>query len=207
MVSCSLMARQLSILHLEQRVIMLRTLPQTRDQSWVYRLVGIAFFTVLTIIAARVSILLDPVPFTLQPLAVVLSGMVLGWRDGLLSQALYVALIAAGLPLDAKGVGSAALVGPTAGFLIGFMAAAGVSGWLVERGGKRVWQRWLAGVIGIIVIYLYGTVVLKSVTGMDWTKAWTVGVAPFIVPDVVKALIAAALTEGGRRLLLRGWSA
>ena len=185
---------------------MLRTLPQTRDQSWVYRLAGIAFFTVLTILAARVSIPLDPVPFTLQPLAVVLSGMVLGWHDGLLSQALYVALIAAGLPLDAKGVGSAALVGPTAGFLIGFIAAAGVSGWLVERGGKRVWQRWLAGVVGMIVIYAVGIIVLKSVTGMDWAKVWTVGVAPFIVPDVVKALIAAALTEGGRRLLLRGRS-
>jgi biotin transport system substrate-specific component len=183
---------------------MLRTLPQTREQNWVYRLAGIAFFTVLTIIAARVSIPLDPVPFTLQPLAVILSGMVLGWRDGLLSQALYVALIAAGLPLDAKGIGSAALVGPTAGFLIGFIAAAGVSGWLVERGDKRFWQRWLAGVAGIIVIYLFGIVVLKTVTGLDWSKAWNAGVAPFIVPDVVKALIAAALTEGGRRLMLKG---
>ena len=185
---------------------MLRTLPQTRDQRWVYRLVGIAFFTVLTIIAARVSIPLDPVPFTLQPLAVVLSGMVLGWRDGLLSQALYVVLIAAGLPLDAKGIGSAALVGPTAGFLIGFIAGAGVAGWLTERADKRLWQRWLAGAAGMVVIYLFGIVVLKTVTGMDWSKAWSVGVAPFIVPDMVKALIAAALTEGGRRLLLRGWA-
>jgi len=185
---------------------MLRTLPQTRQQSWVYRLAGIAFFTVLTILAARVSIPLDPVPFTLQPLAVVLSGMVLGWRDGLLSQALYVALIALGLPLDAKGIGSAALVGPTAGFLIGFIGAAGVAGWLVERGGKRVWQRWLAGIVGMIVIYAVGIVVLKTVTGMDWSKAWSVGVAPFIVPDMVKALIAAGLTEGGRRLMLRGGS-
>ena len=185
---------------------MLRTLPQTRDQSWMYRLAGIAVFTVLTIIAARVSIPLEPVPFTLQPLAVILSGMVLGWRDGLLSQALYVALIAAGLPLDAKGVGSAALVGPTAGFLIGFIAAAGVSGWLVERGGKRVWQRWLAGVAGIVVIYIFGAVVLKTMTGMDWLKTWSAGVAPFIVPDMVKAMIAAVLTEGGRRLMLGGRS-
>ena len=183
---------------------MLRTLPQTRDQSWVYRLAGIAFFTVLTILAARVSIPLEPVPFTLQPLAVVLSGMVLGWRDGMLSQALYVTLIAIGLPLDAKGLGSAALAGPTAGFLIGFIAAAGVSGWLVERGGKRVWQRWLAGIAGMILIYLLGIVVLKTITGMDWSKAWSVGVAPFIVPDLVKALIAAALTEGGRRMMLKG---
>lgn len=185
---------------------MLRTLPQARERSQLYRLGGIVVFTVLTIIAARVSIPLELVPFTLQPLAVVLSGMVLGWRDGLLSQAIYVALIAAGLPLDAGGKGSAALMGPTAGFLIGFIAAAGAAGWLVERGGKRVWQRWLAGAAGMLVIYLFGIVVLKTVTGMDWSKAWTVGVAPFIVPDLVKALIAAALTEGGRRFITKGWS-
>jgi len=184
---------------------MLRILPQTREQSWIYRLVGIAVFTVLTIISARVSIPLDPVPFTLQPLAVVLSGMVLGWRDGLLSQALYVALIAAGLPVDAKGIGSAALVSPTAGFLIGFIGAAGVAGWLAELGNKRLWQRWSAGVAGMIVIYAVGIVVLQKVTGMDWSKAWSVGVAPFIVPDLVKALIAAALTEGGRRLMIGRW--
>jgi len=130
--------------------------------------------------------------------------MVLGWRDGLLSQALYVALIAAGLPLDAKGIGSAALVGPTAGFLIGFIGAAGVVGWLAELGGKQMWHRWSAGIIGMLVIYVVGALVLKTVTGMDWSKAWSVGVAPFIVPDLVKALIAATLTEGGRRFMIRG---
>lgn len=178
---------------------MLRTLPQTRDQSLAYRLAGIAVFTVLTIIAARVSIPLDPVPFTLQPLAVSSSGMVLGWRDGLLSQAIYVGLIAVGMPVDARGVGSAALVGPTAGFLVGFIVAAGAAGWLVEFSGKRVWQRWLAWLIGSINV---GVVILKASTGMDWSKALSVGVAPFIVPDVVKALIAATLTESGRRLFL-----
>lgn len=183
---------------------MLRTLPQTREQALPLRLTGIAAFTVLTIIAARISIPLEPVPFTLQPLAVLLGGLVLGWRDGLLSQAIYVGLIAAGLPVDARGIGSAALVGPTAGFLIGFVFAAGAAGWLVEHSGKRVWQRWLAGVAGIIVIYVLGVIVLKSATSMDWVKAWTVGVAPFIVPDLVKALIAASLTEGGRRLFFKG---
>jgi biotin transport system substrate-specific component len=190
--------------HLEQRENMLRTLPQTREQDWLTRLAQIAVFTLLTVIAARVSIPLVPVPFTLQPLAVVLSGMVLGWRDGLLSQALYVALIAIGLPLDANAKGSLALVGPTAGFLIGFIAAAGIAGWLTERADRRLWQRWLASVVGMLVIYAVGIVVLKAVTGLDWVKAWNAGVAPFIVPDLFKALIAAALTEGGRRLLLKG---
>jgi len=182
---------------------MLRILPQTRDQSLPYRLTGIAVFTIITILSARVTIDIGVVPFTLQPLAVVLSGMVLGGRDGALSQLAYVILIAAGLPFDARGLGTAALFGPTGGYLIGFITAAGVAGFLVERGATRVWQRWLAGIAGIAVIYLFGMIVLKLHTGMEWSTAWTNGVEPFIVPDLAKALIAAALTEGGRRLLIR----
>jgi len=181
---------------------MLRTLPQTRSQNLTYRLAGIGVFTFITILSARVTIEIGPVPFTLQPLAVLLSGMILGWRDGLLSQAAYVGLIALGAPLDARALGTAALLGPTAGYLIGFIPAAGAAGWLVEHGGQRVWQRWLAGVVGIAVIYLFGAVLLKVNTGMDWATAWQSGVAPFLAPDLVKALIAAALTESGRRLFM-----
>lgn len=180
---------------------MLLSLPQSRPRSIWRHLVGIGFFTALTIIAARVSIPLEPVPFTLQPLAVLLSGMVLGWRDGLLSQALYVALIAAGLPLDARALGTAALLGPTAGYLVGFVGAAGLAGFMIEHAGNRVWQRWLAGAAGIVVIYVFGLIVLKVNTGMEWGAAWTAGAAPFIAPDMVKALIAAAMTESGRRIL------
>lgn len=181
---------------------MLRMVERPHVQSQLSRLAGVVGFTILTAMAARVVIPLEPVPFTLQPLAVLLSGMMLGWREGVMSQALYVGFIALGLPLDAKGIGSAALLGPTSGFLIGFIGAAGAAGWLTERGGKRLWQRWLAGVAGIGVIYLFGAVVLQAVTGMEWAKVWAGGVAPFIVPDVVKALIAAGLSEGGRRLLM-----
>jgi biotin transport system substrate-specific component len=182
---------------------MLRTIPQTRNQSLAYRLAGIAAFTAITAIAARISFPMEPVPFTLQPFAVLLAGLILGARDGFASQALYVALIAIGLPLDARGLGAAALAGPTAGYLIGFVFAAGVTGWLVEHGAKRVWQRWLAGLVGVVVIYAFGVVVLKAVTGLDWDKAWLNGVAPFIALDLLKALIAASLAEGGRALLLR----
>ena len=182
---------------------MLRTLPQTRDQQLTIRIAAISVFTIITILSARVTIDIGVVPFTLQPLAVLLAGMILGGRDGALSQLAYVALIAAGLPFDARGLGTTALFGPTGGYLIGFIAAAGVAGFLVERGAKQVWARWLAGIAGVAVIYLFGIVVLKLHTGLDWTKAWEAGVAPFIIPDLAKALIAAALTEGGRRLLLR----
>jgi biotin transport system substrate-specific component len=183
---------------------MLRTLPQTRATSQTFRLAGIAVFTIITILSARITIDIGVVPFTLQPLAVLLSGMVLGARDGFASQLAYVLLIAAGLPFDARGLGAAALFGPTGGYLIGFVAAAGAAGFIVECGAKRLWWRWLAGVAGIAVIYLFGIIVLKFNTGMDWSAAWNAGIAPFIVPDLAKALIAAALTEGGRKLLTQG---
>lgn len=183
---------------------MLRTLPQSREYTLIQRIAAIAFFTALTAVAARISIPADPVPFTFQPLAVLLAGMVLGWRDGALSQIAYVALIAVGLPLDANLRGSLALFGPTGGYLIGFIAAAAVAGLLTERGTKRMWMRWLAGVAGIAVIYAFGVPVLMAVTGMDFATAWAAGVAPFIAFDLLKALIAAGLTESGRALLLRG---
>ncbi|MCC6802600.1 MAG: biotin transporter BioY [Anaerolineae bacterium] len=182
---------------------MLRTFSQTRAAQPGYRLVSIGAFTLLTVIAARVTIPMEPVPFTLQPLAVLLAGLILGARGGGLSQLAYLALIALNLPVDARGLGAAALVGPTAGYLYGFAAGAFVAGLLVERGAARMAQRWLAGVAGIAVIYLVGAAMLKINTGIAWDAVWTAGVAPFIIPDLAKALIAAGLAEGGRSLLLR----
>ena len=182
---------------------MLRTLPQTRDARLAYRLASIGAFTLLTIISARITIPMQPVPFTLQNLAVLLAGLILGSRDGALSQLLYLAMIAFGLPVDSKGLGAAALFGPTAGYLLGFVGAAFIAGFLVERGASHMGQRWLAGIAGTAVIYLCGIVVLKIVTGMGWDAAWTAGVAPFIVLDLAKAVVAAALTEGGHALLMR----
>lgn len=182
---------------------MLRTLPQTRDWSPAYRIATIGAFVLISVVAARVSIPLDPVPFTLQPLAVLLAGMILGSRDGALSQLAYIALIAIGLPVDANARGSAAFAGPTVGYLFGFVAAAFVAGWLIERGANRVWQRWLAGVAGIATLYLCGIPGLMLNRGLDLSTAWLAGGAPFLLLDTTKAILAAAVTEGGRRLLNR----
>ncbi|MBL8144797.1 MAG: biotin transporter BioY [Anaerolineae bacterium] len=183
---------------------MLRTLPNPALQRQSARLAGIAIFTLATVVSARLVIPMDPVPFTLQPLVVLLAGMVLGAHDGAFSQIAYVALIAIGLPVDANMRGSAALLGPTGGYLIGFIAAAFVTGLIAQRAGSRLWQRWLAGVAGIAVIYTFGVPLLALSRGLTLEQAWTVGVAPFLAADLVKALLAAALTEGSRALLMRG---
>ncbi|MGB7341384.1 MAG: biotin transporter BioY [Phototrophicaceae bacterium] len=181
---------------------MLRTIQLTRTNNHALRLAAIAIFTLLMVISSKMSIEIGAVPFTMQVLVVFLSGMVLGSRDGAASQIAYISLIAANLPVDARGLGAAAFFGPTGGYLMGFAVAAFVIGWLVENSQDKVWQRFLAGIIGIAVIYTFGAIVLKIVTGMGWSAAWTNGVAPFIVADLIKALIAATLVEGTRSLLL-----
>jgi biotin transport system substrate-specific component len=181
---------------------MLRTLSQTRDLSLIYRLVGIGVFTLLTVVSARVSIELVPVPFTLQPLAVLLSGLVLGARDGALSQIAYLALIAMNLPVDARSLGAAAFASPTGGFLIGFVAAAWTAGFLVERGANRLWQRWIAGVAGLVVLYVFGCVWLL-VLGRVPQEVIDNVIRPLFGLDLIKALIAAGVTEGARSVLRR----
>jgi len=175
---------------------MLRTVPQTRNLSLTYQIAAIAAFTVLTIIAARITIPFIPVPFTMQTFAVLLAGMVLGSRAGALSQVAYLALIVVGLPVDARGLGAAAFFGPTGGFLVGFVVAAFVVGLMVERSGERRWVRWIAGLVGAAIIYAFGIPVLALVTNQSLVAAGAV-LGNLVVPDVLKAFLAASVTEGG----------
>ena len=184
---------------------MFRALPVTKDWSLSIRIAGIVFFTLLTALGAQVEIWFGgPVPFTLQVLIVLLAGMVLGARDGALSMIAYAGLIALNLPVAAGGAGSAALTGATAGYIIGFIPSALVTGWLVERSGDRTWQRWLAGIVGVLVIYAFGIPILYSVANAEsWQQAWMWGGYPFLGLDILKALIAATVTEGARVAILR----
>lgn len=181
---------------------MLRILPPTRELTLIQRLLAVAGFTLLTALCAQIEVRIGEfVPFTMQVFAVLLAGMVLGARDGALSQVVYVLLIRLNVPVGAGGAGAAALAGPTAGYIIGFIPAALVAGWLVERGARQAVLRWLAGLAGVVIIYAGGLPVLMSVTGLSLADAWAVGVMPFVGVDVAKAALAALLTEGSRTLL------
>jgi biotin transport system substrate-specific component len=186
---------------------MLRTLPLTGQEdarrALLVRLASIVLLTLLTALSARVTVEIGPVPLTLQTLVVFLAGMVLGARDGAWSQVLYVGLIALNLPLDARGAGSAVFMGPTWGYLVGFIPCAYVAGLLVERAGDRVWQRVAAGLIGSACVFALGFIVLKFTLDLDWGTAFTTGVLEFMPENFAKALIAGGLTEGARTALLR----
>lgn len=170
----------------------------------VVRLVAIGLGAALTALCARVTVPLQPVPITLQVLAVLLAGLTLGARDGAASQALYVVLITAGLPIDANGLGTLAWLQPSAGYLLGFVAGAAAAGWLAERAGRWAALRFLAGLGGAAVIYLVGAGWLTyGFLGGDWARGWALGVAPFLAVDAAKAALATLLAESVRAAVLR----
>jgi biotin transport system substrate-specific component len=175
------------------------------NQTIGLQVASIITFAAITALAARVVIHLPftPVPITMQPLAVVLAGLVLGSRSGALAQFTYLGLIATGLPFDANALGAAAFFGPTAGYLVGFVPAAFVAGWLAERlAARRWWGNFAAGLVGMVALYLVGASWLAVMLG-SWQKAWLGGVAPFILLDLAKAAIAAAAAESGKLLFRR----
>jgi len=167
------------------------------------RLALITGFALFTGVAAQVRVPLPftPIPITLQVLAVILAGLLLGSRDGFLSQLLYVGLVAAGLPLATAGVGGVApFLGPTAGYLISFPVAAGVVGLLAGDGTRRG-RSFLAAIAGVTVIYLFGATWLAVTLHIPPAKAVALGVAPFLLVDLSKAILAALVARSGMALL------
>ncbi len=171
----------------------------TRDALWVLG------FVLLTALMAQVEIPLPytPVPLTGQTFAVLLSGAVLGCRRGFLSQAGYLAAGAAGMPVFAGGASTAFhLVGPTAGYLWSFPLAAGLIGWLVERGAsRRVWKIALSLAACDLLILAAGAMWLRNFYAVPSRQSWLLGFYPFLVGDVLKVCLVGVTIP---RLLRRG---
>lgn len=163
-------------------------------------------FSLLTALAAQVSVPLPftPVPVTGQAFAVLLTGALLGSRLGALAMFAYLVEGAVGLPFFSGGRGGALhLLGPTAGYLLAFPAAAFVTGYLAERGwDRRFLTAAAAMLVGSLVILAGGFAGLLRFFAP--AQAFAQGVAPFLPGDVVKiALAAAALPAGWKLLNLR----
>jgi biotin transport system substrate-specific component len=165
----------------------------------------IALGTALLTLSAKVNLPLPYVPMTLQTLVVLMIGAAYGWRLGTATVIAYLAEGAIGLPVFAGPVGGLApLMGPTAGYLFGFVAAAFVTGWLSERGWDRsVPLLFVAMAIGHIVILAAGFAWLAFGMKLGVEKAWVVGVAPFVVASLIKNALGAALVPAIRRTLDR----
>jgi len=148
-----------------------------------------------------VPVPLSPVPMTLQPLAVLAVGGLLGATGGVSALVLYLALGALGLPVFAAGgSGLPHLIGPTGGYLLAFPVAAGVTGALVRRSPASVLRILLACALGMVVIHVGGVAQL-ALLGGDPSLAFRIGFIPFLTGDLLKVgLAAAVILAAGPRL-------
>jgi len=161
----------------------------------------------LLVLSARLRIPFWPVPMTMQTFAVLVIGMAYGARLGALTVALYLAEGALGLPVFAatpeRGIGLGYMLGPTGGYLAGFLAAAWVSGWLGEHGWDRTVVRTLAAMLaGTALIYACGLAWLATFVGP--ARALDLGLLPFLPAAAAKIALAAVLLPGIWRVLGRG---
>lgn len=162
----------------------------------------VAGAAVLTGLAAQVTIPLWPVPITLQTLTVLLAGAVLGPLRGGLSMGLYLVVGAAGVPWFAQQTSGLAF--PTLGYVIGFVLAATLVGWLARRGADRTFRGTIgAMVLGNLVIYAVGVPYLATALGIGLVEALQVGALPFLIGDALKILLAAGLLPAAWRLAAR----
>jgi biotin transport system substrate-specific component len=181
---------------------LLTTRTDSRGIQMAERAGAVVFITVLTAIAAQISIPLPftPVPFTFQPMAVLVGAAALGARLGAASQALYLALGIAGLPVFAASPllpqGVARLFGPTGGYLLSYPVAAFVTGWLAERGlDRRYWTSFAAMLAGLAVVFAGGIswLALAAQPAAGFARAIATGLAPFVVADLVKLAAASGI--------------
>ena len=170
------------------------------------------FVTALTAAASQISVPLPftPVPFTLQPMIVLLGGAVLGARLGMAAQVLYLAAGVAGLPVFAFAPdlpqGAARLLGPTGGYLIAYPVAAWITGTLAARGFDRRYLTSVAAMAaGLAAIFAGGvtwlTLLAPGADGRSLQAAMAAGLYPFILADAVKLCLAAAVMPLAWRLL------
>jgi biotin transport system substrate-specific component len=180
------------------------------------RVASVLLITALTAAAAQVSIPLPftPVPFTLQPMVVLLGGAALGARLGMSAQVIYLLAGIAGLPVFAASAvlpqGPLRLLGPTGGFLWSYPVAAFVAGSLAERGFDRRYLTSVAAMTcGLAIVFACGVTWLALFArpaGIGFDAALRTGFYPFVPADMFKVLIAAAIMPSLWRLLGRDGS-
>ena len=154
--------------------------------------VTVIICSLLLILSAKIKVDLYPVPMTLQPLAVLMIAMLCGRNISVAAVSLYLFQGMVGIPVFAYGGGLPYLLGPTGGFLFGFLFASMIIGELADRGwGKQNFKSVFAMLTGLTVIYVFGIFQLSILKGFDF--AIINGLKPFIVGDLYKLILAALI--------------
>ena len=147
----------------------------------------VSVFTALTVIGGYIAIPLGPVPIVLSNFVIILSGLLLGSRKGAAVAFTYLLLGTLGLPVFAGGAsGLARILGPTGGYLLGYLPGAFISGLISEHGKKSLFKDFLALTAGALAIYAAGIPWLKLSLDMHWKDAFLAGMVPFLIGDALK---------------------
>ncbi len=178
-------------------------LPQRKANALFYNLSLIISGSILITLSAKISIHLgfSPIPITMQTFAVLFIGALFGSKRGALTVLAYLFQGFMGIPVFANaGSGFVYLLGPTGGYLVGFVFAAYITGLLAERGWDRIfWKTAIAMAIGTIIIFIFGVSWLSFSIG--WSKAIMVGLFPFVIGAILKIMLADAILPLGWRIL------
>lgn len=169
------------------------------QSSELRKMVFASLFAAMIAAGAYIKIPLpfSPVPVTMQPLFVFLAGSMLKSKWGTLSVLIYTLLGIAGLPVFAGGAsGLGVILGPTGGYIIGFIIAAFVIGHLSEKSGKNDYLSNIFYIgIGLVIVYVLGVAQLAIVAKLDLLQAIAAGMLPFIPGDILKLAIAAHIAS------------
>ena len=158
-----------------------------------------ALFTCMTAIAAFIKIPFPVVPVTLQVMVVIMAGLILNPRTAALSQIAYIIIGLTGIPVFTEGGGIHYIFSPTFGYLLGYIPGAWITAKILSAGEKK--NYFFAALTGVFIIYAIGASLLflnlnfvakNSISILDTAK---IGILPFIVPDIIKVLAAAAISK------------
>lgn len=173
--------------------------PAVGSKARLFDIACIAGGSAIIALSALVSIRLpfSPVPVTAQTMAVLLMGALLGKNRGIASVLMYYAQGIAGLPVFAGGMaGAVYFLGPTGGYLMGFLPAVMITGYLAERGWDRnLGTAFLSMLAGNIAIYAIGLLWLAAYVGAD--RVFALGLAPFLPGDIIKLVLATSILPAG----------
>lgn len=160
--------------------------------SFVAQVFIVIVCSLLLILSSKIKVDLYPVPMTLQPLAILMIAMLCGRNISVASVSFYLFQGMIGLPVFAYGGGLIYLLGPTGGFLFGFLVASFVIGGLADMGwGKVLFKSVIAMMLGMLIIYFFGIMQLSIIKGFDF--AIINGMKPFIIGDLYKLLLVSLL--------------
>lgn len=159
-------------------------------------LVLCALFAALSGVFSQIAIPIGAVPINLAFVSVFIAAGLLGAKFGALSQLVFVLLGAVGMPVFSGFRGGLGVVfGPTGGFIIGYIACALMTGFIAEKGGRKIAVLIPAMCAGAVCAYFFGTVWFITVTGSDFMYALTVCVLPFLPGDALKAVLSSVLVN------------